>query len=84
MDGTLFKSESVTIPAVRETFRDAGLEIFRGIVTQDRRGDVEAAHHKFLKAIDAGYGSEDELKHADAVAATAGEIPTLVAQVLNN
>lgn len=57
------------------------LGITRGVVTGDRREDVEAAHHNSLKAIGAGYGygSEDELKHADAVAATAGEIPTLVA-----
>lgn len=67
-----------------EILRNLG--ITRGVVTGDRREDVEAAHHNSLKAIGAGYGygSEDELKHADAVAANAGEIPALVAQVLNN
>ena len=57
-----------------------------GVVTGDRWDDVDAARHNSLRAIGAGYGygAEDELKDADAVAATPSEIPGLVAELLIN
>ena len=49
-----------------------------GVVTGDRRKDAEAAKRNSLRAMRAGYGygSEDELKDADAVAHAASEMPT--------
>lgn len=57
-----------------------------GVVTDDRKDDVETARPNSQRSIDAGYGygSEDELKDADVVPATASEIPGLVARVMNN
>lgn len=56
-----------------------------GVVTGDRWDDVEAARHNYLRAISAGYGygAEDEMRNADAVAAAASEIPGLVVELLN-
>ncbi len=69
---------------VAEIIGNIGLT--EGVVTGDRREDVEAARRNSLQAIGAGYGygSEDELKDADAVAHAASEIPDLVSQVLGD
>ncbi|MDP6453589.1 MAG: HAD hydrolase-like protein [SAR202 cluster bacterium] len=69
---------------VAEIIGNAGLT--EGVVTGDRREDVEAARRNSLRAIGAGYGygSEDELEDADAVAHAASEIPNLVSQLLGN
>lgn len=62
------------------------LDSAAGVVTGDRREDVEAAHRNSLLAVGAGYGygSDDELRCADAIAADPGAIPELIAQVLND
>ena len=62
------------------------LGLNEGVVTGDRREDVEAAKRNSFRAMGAGYGygSEDELKDADAVAHAASEIPDLIAQVLDS
>lgn len=62
------------------------LDLAEGVLTGDRREDVEAARRNSLRAIGAGYGygTRDELKDADTIAANASEIPGLVAEVLNN
>jgi hypothetical protein len=58
---TLARSESVTVPAVEEVFREL----------LDRLDDIETAHGNGLCAIAAsyGYGSVDELALAEATAA---------------
>ena len=62
------------------------LGLTEGVVTGDRREDVEAAKRNSLRAMRAGYGygSEDELKDADAVAHAASEMPDLITQVLDS
>ena len=57
-----------------------------GVVTGDRPEDVEAAKRNSIRAMGVGYGygSEDELKDADAVAHAASEIPDLIDQVLDS
>ena len=69
---------------VAEIIGNLGLN--EGVVTGDRREDVEAAKRNSFRAMGAGYGygSEDELKDADAVAHAASEIPDLIAQVLDS
>jgi phosphoglycolate phosphatase len=54
------------------------------IVVGDRRDDVEAAHQNGLRvvAVTYGYGSPDELKNADALAASPSELPGLVKSML--
>ena len=56
------------------------------IVIGDRDDDVEAAHENGLRAVAAtyGYGSEEELASADAEAASALELPDLVATLLRS
>ncbi|HIM17926.1 MAG TPA: hypothetical protein EYM27_10865 [Dehalococcoidia bacterium] len=62
------------------------LGLTEGVVTGDRRKDAEAAKRISLRAMRAvyGYGSEDELKDADAVAHAASEMPDLITQVLDS
>jgi phosphoglycolate phosphatase-like HAD superfamily hydrolase len=60
------------------------LGLTEGMVTGHRRKDVEAAMRNSLRAMGAGYGSEDELKDADAVAHAASEIPDLITQALDS
>jgi len=60
------------------------LGLTEGVVTGDRRKDAEAAKRNSLRAMRAGYGSEDELKDADAVAHAASEMPDLITQVLDS
>ena len=69
---------------VAEIIGNLGLN--EGVVTGDRREDVEAAKRNSFRAMGAGYGygSADELKDADAVAHAACEIPDLIAQVLDS
>ena len=57
-----------------------------GVVTGGRREDAEAAKRNSLRAMGTGYGygSEDELEDADAVAHAASEIPDLIDQVLDS
>ena len=54
------------------------------VVTGDRREDVETVKRDSLRTMGAGYGSEDELKDADAVTHAASEIPDLITQVLDS
>ena len=69
---------------VAEIIRNLGLT--EGVVTGDRREDVEAAKRNSIRAMGVGYGygSEDELKDADAVAHAASEMPDLITQVFDS
>ena len=62
------------------------LGLTESVVTGDRREDVETVKRNSLRTMGAGYGygSEDELKDADAVAYAASEIPDLITQVLDS
>jgi len=55
-----------------------------GAVIGDRRDDVEAAHENGLLAIASGYGygSEEELAGAEAVAQSPADLPRLIAALL--
>ncbi|HBD85717.1 MAG TPA: hypothetical protein DC056_17085 [Dehalococcoidia bacterium] len=61
-------------------------DLTEGVVTGGRREDAEAAKRNSLRAMGTGYGygSEDELEDADAVAHAASEIPDLIDQVLDS
>ena len=69
---------------VSEIIGNLGLN--EGVVTGDKREDVEAAKRNLFRAMGAayGYGSEDELQDADAAAHAASEMPDLIAQVLDS
>ena len=69
---------------VAEIIRNLGLS--EGVVTGDRPEDVETAKRNSIRAMGVGYGygSEDELKDADAVAHAASEMPDLITQVLDS
>jgi phosphoglycolate phosphatase len=57
-----------------------------GIVIGDRRDDIEAARANGLHAIGCayGFGSEDELADADAIAQRPSRLPPLVTELLQN
>jgi phosphoglycolate phosphatase len=57
-----------------------------GAVIGDRRDDVEAAHENGLVAIASGYGygDEQELARADAVAQSPADLPRLVRALLDS
>jgi phosphoglycolate phosphatase len=74
--------EDTKTSMVRELL--AKLDARPAILIGDRRHDFEAAHKNGLIAVAAtyGYGKQDELREADAAAASPAELPDLVEELI--